>query len=129
MSLQNIPFVVVRDSRASLADISARFFDDPSRELKIVGITGTDGKTSTSLLVEAMLARSGKRTGLIGTVSIKIGDETVDHETRQTTPESLEIQRMLRRMVEAEWNGSCSKQLRMGSICTGWTTSTSISAR
>lgn len=101
----NIPFVVVRDSRASLADISARFFDDPSRELKIVGITGTDGKTSTSLLVEAMLARSGKRTGLIGTVSIKIGDETVDHETRQTTPESLEIQRMLRRMVEAgvEW--------------------------
>ena len=101
----DVPTLVVRDSRASLADVSARFFDDPSRELKIVGITGTDGKTSTSLLAEAMLARSGKRTGLIGTVSIKIGDETVDHETRQTTPESLEIQRMLRRMVEAgvEW--------------------------
>ncbi len=104
-AVPNIPSLVVRDSRASLADVSARFFDHPSRELKIVGITGTDGKTSTSLLAEAMLARSGKRSGLIGTVSIKIGDETVDHETRQTTPESLEIQRILRRMVDAgiEW--------------------------
>jgi UDP-N-acetylmuramoyl-L-alanyl-D-glutamate--2,6-diaminopimelate ligase len=101
----DIPTLVVKDSRKSLADVSARFFDDPSRELKVIGITGTDGKTSTSLLAEAMLARSGKRTGLVGTVSIKIGDEIVDHETRQTTPESLEIQRMLRRMVDAgvEW--------------------------
>jgi UDP-N-acetylmuramoyl-L-alanyl-D-glutamate--2,6-diaminopimelate ligase len=97
---QDIPYIVTRNSRAALADVSARFFDYPSRELNVIGITGTDGKTSTSLLAEAMLARSGKRTGLIGTVSIKIGDETVDHETRQTTPESLEIQRMLRRMVD-----------------------------
>ena len=102
---QDIPYIVARNSRAALADVSARFYDDPSRELKVIGITGTDGKTSTSLLVEAMLARSGQRTGLIGTVSIKIGDEIVDHETRQTTPESLEIQRMLRRMIDdgVEW--------------------------
>jgi UDP-N-acetylmuramoyl-L-alanyl-D-glutamate--2,6-diaminopimelate ligase len=102
---QCVPYIVVRNSRAALADVSARFFDYPSRELSVIGITGTDGKTSTSLLAEAMLGRSGKRTGLIGTVSIKIGDEIVDHETRQTTPESLEIQRMLRRMVDegVEW--------------------------
>ena len=95
-----LPVAIVRDSRAALADVSARFFRNPSRELGMVGITGTDGKTSTSVLTEAMLARAGKLTGLIGTVSVKIGDEVVDHETRQTTPESLEIQRMLRRMVD-----------------------------
>lgn len=95
-----IPVAIVPDSRAALADVSACFYRYPSRELGVVGVTGTDGKTSTSVLAEAMLARAGKRTGLIGTVSVKIADEIIDHETRQTTPESLEIQRMLRRMVD-----------------------------
>lgn len=101
----DLPQIIVENSRASLATVAAAFFDHPSRELGVIGITGTDGKTSTSMLAEAMLQRHGYRTGLIGTVSIKIGDDAVDHETRQTTPESLDIQRLLRQMVDAgvEW--------------------------
>lgn len=95
------PVAVVADTRRALAGIAAEFYGHPSRELNVAGITGTDGKTSTSYLLEAMLARAGHKTGLVGTVSVKIGDEVVDHETRQTTPESLEVQRMLRRMVDA----------------------------
>jgi len=100
-----VPAIVVADTRAALSPVAAAFFDHPSHELRVVGVTGTDGKTSTSTLAEAMLARAGHRTGLIGTVSIKIGDNVLDHETRQTTPESLEIQRLLRRMADAgvEW--------------------------
>ncbi len=100
-----LPAIVVEDSRAALSPVSAEFFGHPSHELNVVGVTGTDGKTSTSTLAEAMLARAGYRTGLIGTVSIKIGDEVLDHETRQTTPESLGIQRLLRRMADrgVEW--------------------------
>lgn len=101
----DLPQLVVENSRKELAAVAAEFFDHPSRELSVIGITGTDGKTSTSMLAEAMLQRHGYRTGLIGTVSIKIGDDIVDHETRQTTPESLDIQRLLRRMVDegVEW--------------------------
>lgn len=95
-----VPQIVVDDSRAALATIAAEFFDHPSRQLNVVGVTGTDGKTSTSMLAEAMLARAGARTGLVGTVAIKIGDDIVDHETRQTTPESLDVQRLLREMVD-----------------------------
>ncbi|CAN5483890.1 UDP-N-acetylmuramoyl-L-alanyl-D-glutamate--2,6-diaminopimelate ligase [soil metagenome] len=96
----DLPQLVVENSRASLATVAAEFFDHPSRALGVIGITGTDGKTSTSMLAEAMLQRHGHRTGLIGTISIKIGDDAIDHETRQTTPESLDIQRLLRRMVD-----------------------------
>jgi UDP-N-acetylmuramoyl-L-alanyl-D-glutamate--2,6-diaminopimelate ligase len=100
-----VPSIVVQDSRASLSPLAAEFFDHPSRILNVVGITGTDGKTSTSTLAEAMLQSAGYRTGLIGTVQIKIGDEVADHETRQTTPESLDIQRIFRKMLDAgvEW--------------------------
>jgi UDP-N-acetylmuramoyl-L-alanyl-D-glutamate--2,6-diaminopimelate ligase len=96
----DLPQIVVENSRAALATVAAEFFDHPSRELGVIGITGTDGKTSTSMLAEAMLQRHGYRTGLIGTVSIKIADNAIDHETRQTTPESLDIQRFLRRMAD-----------------------------
>ncbi|MCC6705069.1 MAG: UDP-N-acetylmuramoyl-L-alanyl-D-glutamate--2,6-diaminopimelate ligase, partial [Thermomicrobiales bacterium] len=100
-----VPALVVPESRAALSPLAAEFFGHPSRELKVAGVTGTDGKTSTSTLAEAMLAAAGYRTGLIGTVQIKIGDDVVDHETRQTTPESLDIQRLLRQMVDSgvEW--------------------------
>jgi UDP-N-acetylmuramoyl-L-alanyl-D-glutamate--2,6-diaminopimelate ligase len=94
-----VPAIVVTDSRAALSPLAAEFFDHPSRTLKVVGVTGTDGKTSTSTLAEAMLSAGGYRTGLIGTVQIKIGDNVIDHETRQTTPESLDIHRMLRQML------------------------------
>lgn len=100
-----ISSIVVSDSRAALSPLAAEFFDHPSRSLKVVGVTGTDGKTSTSTLAEAMLSAGGLSTGLIGTVQIKIGDDVVDHETRQTTPESLDIHRIFRQMLDrgVEW--------------------------
>lgn len=96
-----VPQVVVPDTRAALATVSTRFFRDPSSELCVIGITGTDGKTTTSYIVDHLLRATGRTTGMIGTVSVRIADEVVDHATRQTTPESADIQRLLRQMVDA----------------------------
>lgn len=96
-----VPTILVDDARTALSPLAATFFGHPSRELKVIGITGTDGKTTTSYLTDAILSNAGKVTGIIGTVSVKIADRVVQHETRQTTPESLEIQRLLRDMVDA----------------------------
>ena len=96
-----IPQLIVPDTRRELANISARFFDNPSQDLRVVGITGTDGKTTTSYILDHILRSAGRITGMVGTVSVRIADQTVDHETRQTTPESLDIQRFLRQMVSA----------------------------
>jgi len=97
---EQIPAIVAADTREALAAISAAFFEWPSRELGVVGITGTDGKTTTSYLVEAILREAGHRTGLVGTVSVRIADRIIDHEARQTTPESTDIQRYLRLMAD-----------------------------
>ncbi|MDP9471845.1 MAG: Mur ligase family protein, partial [Chloroflexota bacterium] len=97
----SVPQLVVRDTRSGLPVVAAAFFDHPSQHLDVIGITGTDGKTTTSHLVDAILRRSGKKTGMIGTVAIRIGDLVDHHASRQTTPESLDIQRYLREMVDA----------------------------
>lgn len=95
-----VPQIAVGNSRAALAKVATAFFGDPSGELGVIGVTGTDGKTTTSYLIDAMLRGAGHKTGMIGTVAIRIGDEEDVHSTRQTTPESVDIQRYLRRMVE-----------------------------
>jgi UDP-N-acetylmuramoyl-L-alanyl-D-glutamate--2,6-diaminopimelate ligase len=92
--------VVVEDSRAALAHLATAFYGDPSREVLVTGVTGTDGKTTTSFIADGILRRAGHATGLIGTVAIRIGDEEDLHSTRQTTPESADIQRYLRVMAE-----------------------------
>ncbi len=97
----DVPAIHVADSRSALPPISAAFFGHPSRKLQVVGITGTDGKTTTSYLADAILSHAGIVTGVIGTVSVKIAEQVVQHETRQTTPESMEIQRLLAQMVDA----------------------------
>lgn len=89
---------VVDDTRAALAIVAADFYQHPADSLGVIGITGTDGKTTTSFLLDSILRRAGRRTGMIGTVSVRIGDEITDHDTRQTTPESLEIQHLLSEM-------------------------------
>ncbi|HLI52110.1 MAG TPA: UDP-N-acetylmuramoyl-L-alanyl-D-glutamate--2,6-diaminopimelate ligase [Thermomicrobiaceae bacterium] len=91
-------FAQVPDTRASLPLVAATFFQRPANSLGMIGITGTDGKTTTSYLVDALLRHAGLRAGVIGTVSVRIGDDVVEHDMRQTTPESLEIQRLLARM-------------------------------
>ena len=97
----DVPQLIADDSRAALAGVAARFYGHPSAEIEVVGITGTDGKTTTAFLADAILRHAGLTTGMIGTVAVRIGDEVDLHATRQTTPESSEIQRYLRSMVEA----------------------------
>ncbi|HEU4427593.1 MAG TPA: UDP-N-acetylmuramoyl-L-alanyl-D-glutamate--2,6-diaminopimelate ligase [Myxococcota bacterium] len=87
---------LVRDTRRALAPIANAFFGAPSRELALIGITGTNGKTSTTFLTEAILRAAGERTGLIGTVEVRYADERL--RSVNTTPESLDLQRLLRDM-------------------------------
>ncbi len=100
-SIPRIPTLVYDDTRAALPCLAAAFYGHPARHLGVIGITGTDGKTTTSYLTESILRHAGLTTGMIGTVSVKIAGEILEHETRQTTPESLDIQRYLARMRDA----------------------------
>lgn len=92
--------LVVEDCRAALAVVSTAFYGHPSRELTLIGVTGTDGKTTTSYLVRHILETAGHLTGVIGTIGIEIGDGTSHHLPHQTTPESNLVQGYLREMVE-----------------------------
>ena len=91
--------VLVPSVREALARLADAFFEHPSGTLTVVGITGTNGKTTTSYLVEALLRARGMGTGVVGTIQYRIGDETVP--AGQTTPEAVELQRLLARMVES----------------------------
>jgi UDP-N-acetylmuramoyl-L-alanyl-D-glutamate--2,6-diaminopimelate ligase len=86
----------VADTRSALACLAARFFGHPSRALRLVGITGTNGKTTTAYLVEAILRAAGHRVGLLGTIEYRCGATTFPGE--RTTPESSDLQRLLARM-------------------------------
>ncbi|WP_047985773.1 Mur ligase family protein [Ornithinibacillus californiensis] len=94
----DIPQYVVQDSRIALARLGARFYQNPSSKLNMIGITATNGKTTTSYMTNAILENEGRRTGLIGTVIIKNGDQSIPAEL--TTPESLDLQRYLNEMVQ-----------------------------
>jgi UDP-N-acetylmuramoyl-L-alanyl-D-glutamate--2,6-diaminopimelate ligase len=96
-----VPQLIVARSRDALADAAAAWFDHPSRKLPVIGVTGTDGKTTTSFLAEAMLRAAGRKPGLIGTVEVGIGDQRIPNEDRNTTPEALELQGLLAQMVAA----------------------------
>jgi UDP-N-acetylmuramoyl-L-alanyl-D-glutamate--2,6-diaminopimelate ligase len=94
--LRGRPALVVADARRSLAPLAAEFFGHPSTELSLIGVTGTNGKTSTTFLLESILGATGRRTGLIGTVEVRYAGERL--RSINTTPESLELQRLLRSM-------------------------------
>ena len=94
-----VPQVVVRDSRAAMAPAAAVFFGEPTRELEVVGVTGTSGKTTTSFLVFAILAAAGRRPGLLGTVEARVGGER--RGVVRTTPEAIDLQRLFREMLDA----------------------------
>ena len=89
--------VKVPDTRRALASVATTFFGEPAKDLTMVGITGTNGKTSTSYMAEAILTAAGLETGLIGTVEIRYGRERIG--ATNTTPESLDLQRTLRSMA------------------------------
>ncbi len=90
--------VVVPSTRQALARLADTYYGHPSRALTVVGITGTNGKTTTSFLVEALLGARGRATGVIGTIEYRIGADRV--AASQTTPEAVELQAMLAQMVE-----------------------------
>lgn len=95
----DIPVIRVADTRQALSVLSAALFGHPARELKVVGITGTKGKTTTTAMLRSILEAAGLPTGTIGTLGVEIGGKT--RLTNNTTPESYEIQKALRQMVDS----------------------------
>ena len=88
-------------ARPALADLAAAFYGHPSRRLTLVGVTGTDGKTSTTRLLSAVLEAAGRRTGWLTTVDLKIGNEQRPNDYHLTTPEAVGVQSFLRELAEA----------------------------
>jgi len=94
-----VPQLVVADSRAAMAIAADVFFGEPTKELDVAGVTGTNGKTTTAFLLRAMLEADGRQAGLVGKVEWVVGGER--RPAPFTTPESIELQRLLREMVTA----------------------------
>ena len=95
----SVPWVIVPDARAAMAAIAAEVYQHPSRSMQVVGVTGTNGKTTTAYLLRAVFESAGKKCGLIGTVSYSVGDEELP--ALRTTPEAPDVQRMFRQMIDA----------------------------
>src|SRR5215211_308643 len=94
-----VPQVLAPDARAAMAPIAVRFWGDPTATLRVAGITGTNGKTTTAFLIRHVLEAQGTRTGLLGTVKSIVGG--VQEEVVRTTPEAIDLQRTFRRMLDA----------------------------
>ena len=92
------PQVVVPDARTAMAVAADEFFERPTEELQVVGVTGTSGKTTTTFLLFAMLAAAARRPGLLGTVEARIGGER--RGVQRTTPEAIDLQRLFREMLD-----------------------------
>ncbi len=93
------PWIRVKDARVALAALAAAVFGDPAQHLDLVGVTGTNGKTTTTYLIDAGLRAAGETVGLLGTIEYRIGARQV--EASRTTPESSDLQALFREMVEA----------------------------
>jgi UDP-N-acetylmuramoyl-L-alanyl-D-glutamate--2,6-diaminopimelate ligase len=96
-----VPQLIVPHVRPALAQLAAAFFGYPATQLGCIGVTGTDGKTTTTFLIDAILRGAGLRPGLVGSLQWRVGGERTAHQTLQTTPEAPQVQRLLRRMVDA----------------------------
>lgn len=96
----DIAIVMARDTREALAIISCNYYKNPSNKLKLIGITGTKGKTTTTYMIKEILEKAGKKVGLIGTIETEIAGKKIKNNDR-TTPESLELQKLLDNMVKA----------------------------
>jgi UDP-N-acetylmuramoyl-L-alanyl-D-glutamate--2,6-diaminopimelate ligase len=103
-----VPHVVVNDARLALARLANGFYRHPSAEMRVVGITGTNGKTTTAYLLSSIFEAAGIRSGMLGTVTYRIGDEL--REATRTTPEAPDVQRLLREMVDRGC-GACAMEV------------------
>lgn len=95
-----ITVIKVESSRKALAIMSAVYYDNPAKKLKIIGITGTKGKTTTAHMIRDILLASGKKTGMIGTIYNTYGNVKI--EATRTSPESIDLQKLLKDMVDAQ---------------------------
>jgi UDP-N-acetylmuramoyl-L-alanyl-D-glutamate--2,6-diaminopimelate ligase len=93
-----VPEVLVEDVRAAMGPAAARFYGDPTSRLRVVGVTGTNGKTTTAFLIREILERAGMQTGLLGTVKRVVAG--VEEEVERTTPEAVDLQATFRRMLD-----------------------------
>lgn len=93
----DVPYVLVHDGRVAMSSICATWFGHPSREIKVIGVTGTNGKTTITYLIKSILEQTGAKVGLMGTIKNLVGDKVV--ESVHTTPESYQLQGLLRQMV------------------------------
>jgi len=91
------PWILVENSRKALADLSAAFYDHPSRKFLLIGVTGTNGKTTTTNLIAKILEDQGEKVGLVGTIHNRIGEKIIPVE--RTTPESSDLQELFSQMV------------------------------
>ncbi|WP_368503986.1 UDP-N-acetylmuramoyl-L-alanyl-D-glutamate--2,6-diaminopimelate ligase [Alkalihalophilus sp. As8PL] len=96
----DVPTIIVRDIKRAMARIANLFYQDPTSSLHLIGVTGTNGKTTVTHLLEQIMRDGKKKTGLIGTMYTKIGDQQLN--TQNTTPESITLQKRFKEMVDAE---------------------------
>jgi UDP-N-acetylmuramoyl-L-alanyl-D-glutamate--2,6-diaminopimelate ligase len=94
----DVPQLLVDSAREAMAAVGAGFYRDPTADLDVVGVTGTNGKTTTAFLIRDLLEAGGRQTGLLGTVKSVVAG--VEHEVRRTTPEAIDLQRTFREMVD-----------------------------
>lgn len=97
---EGITIIMAKNTREALAISSSNFYGNPSRKFKLIGVTGTKGKTTTTFMIKEILEKAGKKVGLIGTIATYINGQKIK-ESDRTTPESLELQREFAQMVEA----------------------------
>jgi UDP-N-acetylmuramoyl-L-alanyl-D-glutamate--2,6-diaminopimelate ligase len=111
--IKGVTIIKVADSRKTLAKVSANFFQNPTESMDVIGVTGTNGKTTITHLIKNILGKSGVPAGLIGTISHQILDK--EYKANNTTPESLELQKMFKEMKEVKVN-ACAMEVSSHSL-------------
>lgn len=97
---EDVTLIIAPNTRVAMAKIACNYYGNPSKKLKLIGVTGTKGKTTTTFMIKKILEKQGKKVGLIGTIATYIGEQKLQDSSR-TTPESLELQKILSQMVES----------------------------
>ena len=96
----DVTLIMAKDTRQALAICSCNFYDNPSRKFKLIGVTGTKGKTTTTFMIKEILEKAGYKVGLIGTIATYINGRMISESSR-TTPESIELQKIFAQMVDS----------------------------